>query len=427
MRRELGRQACGEVATSCLLTGKIRSKFFLSLWLLALFAFVYAQQPRAYMEAVPSGESIKIRWLTSELPQGGFILERRPAGSGEYQPLPNMPLQPNWSQQQWESTFGVSFPLALTTVGEEQTSAFFQRLQTDSASRIVLGLVSIDACRLFGWFYEDKTVEQGARYDYRLLSGGQRQVLAAVEGVAVDAVPSMPTPPKPTVKVENRQVTIQWTFANDPKLHGVLVERALSAEGPYELVRPFISVSGFWLRSVSREAQNQQVSGETIVLDVPPQQNRPYFYRLVAVDFVGNRGATSEPVAFQVPFLEPPEPPTNVSAEIDPNGRILLRWEPSESEQTTGYLVYRGTNLGDEANERLTPQPLPKEARRFIVERQEAGSVKWYAIVSVDPFETESQRTSGVQVKIPDATAPTAPKGLKIELVSDTGSLPMNR
>lgn len=378
------------------------------------------QQARAYLEAVPSGETIKVRWLTGELPQGGFILERRTAGSGEFQPLPNMPLQPNWSQQQWESTFGAFFPLALITVGVEQTPQFFQRLQTQSVSRIGLGLVSLDACRLMGWYYEDKGVESGTRYDYRLVTAGQRQVLATVEGVTAGAPPALPAPPKPTVKLENQQVTIQWTFPNDPKLHGVLVERAVSAEGPYELVRPFISVNGFWLRSLERNPQARQVSGDTVVLDVAPQQNRVYFYRLVAVDFVGNRGATSEPVAFQVPFLEPPAPPANVTAEVDPNGRVILRWEASPSEQTVGYLVYRGTNLGDEANEKLTAQPLPKEARQYTVERQEAGTVLWYAVVSVDPFDAESQRTAGVQVKIPDATAPQPPKGLKIELVSET-------
>lgn len=77
------------------------------------------------------------------------------------------------------------------------------------------------------------------------------------------------------------------------------------------------------------------------------------------------------------------------------------------------------TNLGDEAKEKLTAQPLPKEARQYTVERQEAGTVLWYAVVSVDPFEAESQRTVGVQVIIPDATALQPPKGLKIELVSE--------
>ncbi|MCS7311043.1 MAG: hypothetical protein NZ741_12575, partial [Armatimonadetes bacterium] len=99
-----------------------------------------AQQPRAYMEAIPGNGMIKIRWLTSELPQGGYVLERRPAGTGEYQPLPNMPLQPNWASDVWQQTFGVFFAQALLTVGVERTNDFFERLRTQPSSRIALGL-----------------------------------------------------------------------------------------------------------------------------------------------------------------------------------------------------------------------------------------------------------------------------------------------
>lgn len=381
-------------------------RFVLGLAGVLIIALAPAQQPRTYMEAVPSDGAIKIRWLTSELPQGGYVLERRAAGAGEYQPLPNTPLQPNWTPDAWRGAFGVFFPQALTTVGVERTEDFFNRLRTQSPSRVALGLISISACQLMGWYYEDKSVQAGQRYDYRLVAGGQ--TLATVEGVQAGATPAIPKPPKPTVKAEKGQVEIRWTFPNDPQLYGVIVERSERADGGFEPIRPFISVNGFWLQQKSRSSE--RVSGDTMIVEVPPQQNRVYYYRLVAVDFVGNRGEASEAVAFQVPFLNPPEPARNVSAELTPDGKVVIRWEPSPSEQTVGYRIYRGEALGDDANERLTPQNLPKDARQFTTE-QPAGTARWYAVVAVDPFDQESQRTSGAYIKIPDTTAPQPPSG----------------
>lgn len=387
-----------------------------------------AAQKGAYLEAVPSGEVVRLRWLTGEPANTTYVVERGVAGTGEFQPVNQTPIQAVWSLERWQGAFGAFFPQAVSVLGEDQSTQFLRRLQERSADRLALGITSIEACELMGWYYVDQTVRVGEKYDYRLVkvSGNQRQVLATVEGITAGDPPTQPVPPKPTIKVQNAQVLIQWTFPNDPRLHGVFVERSERAEGPFERIRPFISVNSFWFQKIARSQET--VKGETVVLDVPPQQNKQYFYRLVSVDFVGNRGPVSEVVSFQVPYLEPPQPPTNVSGEVTPDGKIILRWEASPSPQVVGYRIYQGTALGDDAKDLLTPQTLSKESLSFTVEKQDAGTMLWYAVVSVDPFDAESQRTAGVAIKFPDVTAPSTPKGLKIQLIEEqTGKTPSRK
>jgi hypothetical protein len=90
----------------------------------------------------------------------------------------------------------------------------------------------------------------------------------------------------------------------------------------------------------------------------------------------------------------PPEPPTRLTASVDPDGGISLLWEPNGEADLGGYLVLRG-RAGDATLQRLTAMPL---ADTEYVDRDVMAGVRYvYAVLAVDTHGNPSGESNRVE------------------------------
>lgn len=185
-------------------------------------------------------------------------------------------------------------------------------------------------------------------------------------------------------------------------------------------ISPELNVVGYHVeRSTGIDQPFARVSEELIPVETPiwtdesVQGGTQYFYRIVAVNSEGRESQPGNAIS-AVPLDEtPPEPPVEVSAVID-DRRLLVRWEPSPSDDVLGYHVYRGD--APDRTSRLTTRPIP-ETEYLDVGFDERGlnpGGRYVVRVSaVDHAFNESDYVE-IEARIPDNEPPAPPTALQL-------------
>jgi hypothetical protein len=141
--------------------------------------------------------------------------------------------------------------------------------------------------------YIDSGLPNGA-YTYRIVP----VTAAGLEGApsnAVEATVNVELPPAPadltaTARPEGKAIQLSWTFAGQSQ--GFIVERSPSANGSFTAVNPHAPALG------------------TSFVDRGLANGTPNYYRLYALDALGNAGAASNTVVGTPRDSVAPEPPT---------------------------------------------------------------------------------------------------------------------
>jgi fibronectin type 3 domain-containing protein len=121
-----------------------------------------------------------------------------------------------------------------------------------------------------------------------------------------------------------REVSLTWDRPPEP-VHRYRVERAVTLEGPFELLAEVAPRRCFYRDHGERHA--------------PLDDNRAYFYRLVAADREGRKSRPGAAVKAVTP--PPPAPPTDLVATA-PDARVIdLTWTASGAEDVVEYRVER--------------------------------------------------------------------------------------
>lgn len=136
---------------------------------------------------------------------------------------------------------------------------------------------------------------------------------------------------------ELREVPLAWDPPSTPRMRGIVIERALSADGPFEriavLVEPYDTSyidRGFDLARKAKEAAGEAGLGD----------GAAYYYRLRAFDSTGHVGATPSPVAL-ARTAPPPPPPGELRTFSQLPRKVALSWSAAESSLVAGYVVMR--------------------------------------------------------------------------------------
>jgi hypothetical protein len=84
----------------------------------------------------------------------------------------------------------------------------------------------------------------------------------------------------------------------------------------------------------------------------------------------------------------PPDPPTNLLIEVLGNGKVRLTWNPSQSPDVAGYLVYRTTTPEDQDSwVSVTTDPI--SGNSFVDEGLDPNTEYFYWAVAVDDAEPD--------------------------------------
>lgn len=196
-----------------------------------------------------------------------------------------------------------------------------------------------------------------------------------------------------------------------------LVPEGLSAEKNYDLIKLSWN-KGFAkdivnyniLRGESLKAKYTKIAvveGEIVeYIDSSLVGGKPYFYKLQAIDNVGNTSLISPAIWSVANDSTAPAPLKNITFEIGGTDTVTLKWDKSISPDLQGYFVSRGYNA--DKSVKLTPKSIV--ANEFTdIKTFNPGHKYYYHISAIDlSFNQSSIQT--VEVKIPDNKPPYASK-----------------
>ncbi|MBW2029867.1 MAG: fibronectin type III domain-containing protein [Deltaproteobacteria bacterium] len=133
--------------------------------------------------------------------------------------------------------------------------------------------------------FEDRSVEAGVKYAYRLRAVDKRGNASSLSTPLVASTYDKTPPPAPArlrarALAEEKAVLLTWQMPKSDDIKGVLVYRALKEAGPYYPVSPVTRDSSF--------------------RDTKVRSGRTYFYRIAAVDRSNNRSPMSKPAKIRL-------------------------------------------------------------------------------------------------------------------------------
>jgi len=200
-------------------------------------------------------------------------------------------------------------------------------------------------------------------------------------------------------------IHIEWEYPKQDiqKLRGFELERAKSAQGPYQIITP---------KTLSPQTTEFQ--------DTKPLPTN--YYRVIARDLSGIE-SRSFPYLVQLQDSIPPNPPTAVKIKMDTVGHIQLTWDANAEPDLRGYHVYR-SNFKKAEFSRVTTKILSEPLFYDTINLNTLTEKIYYKVAASDNRNNQSLFSSTVQLIKPDKNPPIAPAITSILL--DSGKVKIN-
>ena len=198
---------------------------------------------------------------------------------------------------------------------------------------------------------------------------------------------------------EGEVVEINWPVSTDPDAAGYFVYRAEKLRDEFQKLH-----------------ESPLDLLETVYEDTTARPLTTYFYKVSAVDSVGNESELSNAVMADVRDQTPPSAPTNLRGSVLDSKQIELAWSAPggvPSDLKTYEVFYRRTGSND-AYARADPGDLRDtvftsaltESSRFT-----DGAIYTVGVAAVD-YALNPSDSAFVEVKVPDLNPPTAPESI---------------
>ncbi|MBN2281752.1 MAG: hypothetical protein JXQ65_14315 [Candidatus Marinimicrobia bacterium] len=205
-----------------------------------------------------------------------------------------------------------------------------------------------------------------------------------------------------------------------------LVPEGLTAEKDYEAIRltwlPGVAqdISDYKIfRAESMNAVYSEIGStgrnQQHFSDLQAMGGKPYFYKIQAIDNVGNKSPLSSAIWSVAQDTSAPAQPENLAYELKDKNTLQFTWQKSLSPDFQGYYVERGYQ-SDKAV-MLTPHSI---AENQFTDRQNfnPGHTYYYYVSALDLSFNQSKK-SRITVRIPDNRPPHAPRACDISLTKE--------
>ncbi len=245
----------------------------------------------------------------------------------------------------------------------------------------------------------DRNVEPGGSYRYRVrpvdFTGRAGPASEVVAGSAADRSPPQPPLDVGTTAGEGR-VTVDWRVSPQARVTGYHVERSQGLSEPF-----------------TRLTDTLVALDRPTYLDSTVIGAQQYFYRVVAVDTAGVESRPSNPIGAVPTDTTPPAVPGSVALATEAR-TLRVAWQPSSSDDVTGYHVFRG----EEPDRLVRVTELPV-ADTLFVDSGVPGEGGLHPgrryHVSVLAVDRSGNASEGVRdsITVPDDVAPEAPTAVQ--------------
>lgn len=326
--------------------------------------------------------------------------------------------------------------------------------QTKFAVLTFLGGLKWRIAVVAGFGYRDEGLTAGSTYYYRLIAvddaGDEIGIAAGDVVIQVGAVVRPPVPTSVRVLPGDEKLLIVWDKMTEATAFNVYRSGAML--GQYNLIHENPVSSAF---RVNLDGNLVSPDGQTFpgyvdflrwdattgtpashpvgMLNISgPFNDSTYWYRVAAVDALGNEGRRSAPVSGRAVDKTPPAAPADVQIVADePHSRLEVRWNPVsinvdghvELSGVQGYRVYRYEDANDPVDGgtqvgALLPAPTDPVPFIFATDawphlRSEYGDKSYYyRVEAVDGAGNMSSRSASASGFLKDTTPPAPPQAI---------------
>lgn len=375
-----------------------------------------------------------LRWaptstqLWEEANQSGYIVERLyvPLDEDERSRQTFKPLRPEAIRpapaEDWEALTGTDDAAAaafMTLYGEipmPNVPDMISQIKMQNELRnnryffaMSAAQLSSLAADLLGLRLEDTDVQAGERYLYKVyaaspLSEGQLDT-AFLYLVAEES--RLLSPIGLETESGEKQVHISLnTIINESHFHAYYLERAEQPDGPFIRLNEMPMI---YLENPNVPGEEGR-DGRLHYIDSVGVNYKPYYYRMIGIDYFADLSQPSEVVMGMGKDITPPLPPTIKLAEAR-DGRSFIQWEKSTLEPDFhGYIVSRGEDP-DGLFIPLHEGLLHQNQTEFYDDEPFPGGRNFYTVTAVDTAGNMASSFSAY-VFFEDLTLPATPTGL---------------
>jgi fibronectin type 3 domain-containing protein len=195
--------------------------------------------------------------------------------------------------------------------------------------------------------------------------------------------------------VDNKAISLSWDFPNasNQLILGFVIERGASD-------RVLKSIDG---------VSTLPSSARDFIDRAPLPIN---YYRISALTSAGQK-ILSTPYLVTLVDSIPPGEPQVLSAVVDENGKLELKWNKNSEADLYGYRVYKSNHSKEEAFQ-LTTAPITENNIIDRIDLRTLNKYVFYSVVAIDRNQNQSKLSNILKVKLPDQVKPLSPVMLPI-------------
>lgn len=354
--------------------------------------------------------SVLLKWICEDVYyQEGFNLYRK-TDSEDWKKLNTAPLQ-------WDNE-------AVKTATESEPALnsyidFFTKVSYQDFRESILKLVvvkSVIASNEFafaiGLGFEDKTVEKGVNYTYRV-TAIENGTEIEMDQTSITSKNFTPLAPPQDIVIERKKRKVNFNFKKEPlRYYGIVVTRTDAAA----FVDTLTGKEPLPIQQDIDDKGKLLPWPDPIFLDRTIEKEEAYTYEFYAVDYFAEQSSSSGPINAEIIDFDPPQEAFNLDSKID-TLKATISWTMVVDPDRAGVNIYRYTNPDDTNITKMNDVPLDRETNSYQDQLPDFGTYL-YKVGTFDAAGNEIL-SSPVMVQARDIIPPSPPTGLKT--TTDTG------
>lgn len=258
-----------------------------------------------------------------------------------------------------------------------------------------------EAAKSLGLAFEDKNIDKGKTYFYRILPM-VRNTRLKTGYLSIKAIDTPKPYPLILNALENQNViTIQWSRSiHEEYFSAYFIEKSEDGENYFRLnQKPFVG-------GISKEFPSDIFSYSDSVSNYIP-----YYYRIIGLTPFGKLSKASKAIKAIGRDKTPPKKPKNITIQCDAfTQNVILNWDSVKSKDLKNYAIYR-SEKSDGEYQLITRTLLDKSINTFTTKIPDINKYFYYKISSIDTAGNYNL-TLPFLAAFRDTIAPTAPIGL---------------